>query len=48
MIKSIIKYIFSMHEEYEHNTELNLEQLRGGFEGIFLTVLIQSSFQMQF
>lgn len=46
MIKSIIKYILSMHEGYEHNTELNLEQLRVGFEGIFLTALIQSSFQI--
>lgn len=44
--KSIIKYILSMHEEQEHNTELNLEQLRIGFEGIFLTALIQSAFQI--
>lgn len=46
MGKGIIKYILSMHEEYEHNTELNLEQLRVDFEYVFLTTLIQSSFQI--
>lgn len=44
--KSIIKYILSMHEEHEHNIELNLEQLRVDFEDIFLTALIQSSLQI--
>lgn len=37
------KIHLSMHEEYEHNTELNLEQLRVDFEDIFLTALIHSS-----
>lgn len=35
-----------MHEEHEHNIELNLEQLRVDFEDIFLTALIQSSLQI--
>lgn len=46
MGKGILKYILSMHEEYEHNTELNLEQLRVDFQDVFLTTLIQSSFQI--
>lgn len=46
MGKGILKYILSMHEEYEHNTELNLEQLRVDFKDVFLTTLIQSSFQI--
>lgn len=44
--KGIIKYILSMQEEYEHNTELNLEQLRVDFKDVFLTTLIQLSFQI--
>lgn len=46
MGKGILKYILSMHEEYEHNTELNLEQPRVDFKDVVLTTLIQSSFQI--
>lgn len=46
MGKGIIKYILSMQEEYEHNTELNLEQLGVDFKDVFLTTLIQLSFQI--